>query len=408
MKKLLSPRVLISVLLVAVPSVVFAAAGDVTGAAAATPAAVTNIATGIGTFAVLVTLFTTTVVKAVGTLLLAAALVVFFFGIVQYIWGAREGKADKVKIGNQFMGWGLLALFVMFSVYGIIKFGQGILFSGSDVTTIKIPSFDFGGASSGIAPSGGALVNPSAAGTNACTGKADGSTCGTGGRCVSQNCAGGTSSVVPAAGGTVSAAQSAYNTCIGNNGTDASCQSAYQSAGGTGSAAQNLASQAYNSCLTNGNSSAECQTAYAAYGGIGSAQENLTNTVYTNCMTNTGGDMATCQTAAQAAMTGNGPATVTYAQCVTNNPGLEDLCAASTGVTPPASGTVGPTLPSSDFSASCDFGMVVGSNGTCVTEAAQMQEINSSVSDPAADTSAGGTTPPATDGVYLDPSIIMI
>ena len=40
------------------------------------------------------------------------------------------------------MTWGLVALFVMFSVYGIVRLSQSVLFNNKDVNTIDIPSFD--------------------------------------------------------------------------------------------------------------------------------------------------------------------------------------------------------------------------------------------------------------------------
>lgn len=109
---------------------------------------------GLGTFAGLITTFNNTVVKALGTLFMSAGVIAFFFGIVQYIWGLRQGDTNKVSIGNQFMVWGLVALFVMFSVYGIIKFFQGALLpSGSN--TITIPDINFGGTGSTGAGTGG-------------------------------------------------------------------------------------------------------------------------------------------------------------------------------------------------------------------------------------------------------------
>lgn len=105
---------------------------------------------GIGTFATLINNVTDNVVSALATLFLSLALVVFFYGIVQYIWGRQQGNGDKVKVGNDFMTWGLVALFVMFSVYGIIKLGQNI-FGFKDVSTIEIPRirFNTSGSSSG-------------------------------------------------------------------------------------------------------------------------------------------------------------------------------------------------------------------------------------------------------------------
>jgi hypothetical protein len=94
---------------------------------------------GFTTVGTLISTFTQTVVKSVGTLFIALAVVAFLFGIVQYIWGLREGDAKKVKDGNSFMIWGLVALFVMFSVYGIISLAQGVLFNGKLNNSIVIP-----------------------------------------------------------------------------------------------------------------------------------------------------------------------------------------------------------------------------------------------------------------------------
>ncbi|MCF7843294.1 hypothetical protein K9M47_00165 [Candidatus Gracilibacteria bacterium] len=109
---------------------------------------------GIGTTAILIQLFTSTVVKALATLALSVALLAFFYGIVEYIWAKRNGDAGGVKGGGDFIKWSLMALFVMFSVYGIIKLGQGILFQGKDVTKIDIPSFNFGPSGSSNTNSG--------------------------------------------------------------------------------------------------------------------------------------------------------------------------------------------------------------------------------------------------------------
>lgn len=78
---------------------------------------------------------------------MAAGVVAFFYGIVEYIWGRRQGNIEKTKNGNQFMTWGLIALFVMFSVYGIIKFAQNIIMPGTDFNTITIPGINFGQSS---------------------------------------------------------------------------------------------------------------------------------------------------------------------------------------------------------------------------------------------------------------------
>ncbi len=172
-----------------------------------------TVAAGIGTLNGLIQLLTTTVVKSLATLLLSLALLAFFWGIVEYIWGKRQGNGDKVKAGNEFMTWGLIALFVMFSVYGIIKLAQNIL-GMPNVTTIEIPNITFGGGS-GNNPDvnvGSACVNV-AAGTP-CNGGAG--KCGAGGACV-PNTGGPTCPVgTPCNGGAGTC--NASGTCVPNGG----------------------------------------------------------------------------------------------------------------------------------------------------------------------------------------------
>jgi len=56
-------------------------------------------------------------------ILVGVALLVFFWGLAKFIF--RVGGDEKaVEAGKKLMLWGLLALFVMLSVWGIITFFQ--------------------------------------------------------------------------------------------------------------------------------------------------------------------------------------------------------------------------------------------------------------------------------------------
>ena len=65
------------------------------------------------------------------------ALLAFFWGLVKFIFaqGSEEAKADAKKI----MLWGLIALFVMVSVWGIVRF-IGNAFDIQQGDTIEVPS----------------------------------------------------------------------------------------------------------------------------------------------------------------------------------------------------------------------------------------------------------------------------
>lgn len=70
-------------------------------------------------------------------IVVAIALLVFFWGIVKMIMGGAKGVED----GKQMMIWGLVALFVMVSVWGIVRWigvqlGVG---QGDQITVPSVP-----------------------------------------------------------------------------------------------------------------------------------------------------------------------------------------------------------------------------------------------------------------------------
>lgn len=175
MKKISSVRTLLLIGLISVPALVLA------------QSAPQQLIKATGSIHDVVDAFTKNVVTALATLFATAAMVAFFFGLVQYIWGVRDGKPEKVKAGNQFMIWGLVALFVMFSVWGIVTMGQKLL--GIDgQSTIVIPSIQIGGSGSSAttpSPSSAGLptgTSPSSSSSADCTGKSEGSSCTISGR----------------------------------------------------------------------------------------------------------------------------------------------------------------------------------------------------------------------------------
>ncbi len=195
--------------------------------------------------------FTGTVVKSLATLFATSAMVAFFYGIVQYIWGLREGKADQVTKGNQFMVWGLVALFVMFSVWGIVQYAQNIFGIKGD-NNITIPEIKFQGGNGGAPGSGGGPV------AGACALLADGDSCGSGKTCQGGACVAG-STGTPAACDSVPEGGSCGvgKTCQGG-----SCKtSAVGTTGGNKDGCSSFGATCFNSagktgtCATGGDSS---------------------------------------------------------------------------------------------------------------------------------------------------------
>ena len=70
------------------------------------------------------------------------ALVAFFWGLVKFIYNA--GSDTKREEGKQVMLWGIIALFIIVSIWGIIGFIQGEL--GLTPGTLQAPSEGGGGS----------------------------------------------------------------------------------------------------------------------------------------------------------------------------------------------------------------------------------------------------------------------
>ncbi len=77
------------------------------------------------------------IVQSLIPLLIAVALVAFFWGLVRYVFsGGGENHAE----GRSVMIAGLVALFVMVSVWGIIRLAQNTLLSGVSGGSIAPPT----------------------------------------------------------------------------------------------------------------------------------------------------------------------------------------------------------------------------------------------------------------------------
>lgn len=86
------------------------------------------------------------IITATATLFMALAMAAFFFGIAKFILASRDGDTKEITNGKQFMLWSVIALFVMFSIYGIIRFVQENTI-GTNNMNIVLPTFQIGGGS---------------------------------------------------------------------------------------------------------------------------------------------------------------------------------------------------------------------------------------------------------------------
>lgn len=71
-------------------------------------------------------------------ILVALALLIFFWGIVQYIY---SGGSEGHEHGRQLMVWGIVALFVLVSIWGLARILTATFFGGSASTgSVGVPS----------------------------------------------------------------------------------------------------------------------------------------------------------------------------------------------------------------------------------------------------------------------------
>lgn len=88
--------------------------------------------------------FTDNVLTTLGTVLMTAAFMFFFYGVVVFIYGrvTQKGDLKDLERGRQFMLWGLIALFVMVSAWGIVRVAQDLLDIDGGAIDIKPVQFN--------------------------------------------------------------------------------------------------------------------------------------------------------------------------------------------------------------------------------------------------------------------------
>ena len=62
----------------------------------------------------------TIIINPIIIIIMAVALLVFVYGVFEYIWKSKSDPA-KMKEGRSHMMWGLFGLFIMISVMGLFK-----------------------------------------------------------------------------------------------------------------------------------------------------------------------------------------------------------------------------------------------------------------------------------------------
>lgn len=71
-------------------------------------------------------------------IVVALGLLAFFWGLVKFIFSAGDESAKDA--GKRIMVWGLIALFVMVSVWGLVTFMQESLGIDADIELDSVPT----------------------------------------------------------------------------------------------------------------------------------------------------------------------------------------------------------------------------------------------------------------------------
>jgi predicted Na+-dependent transporter len=66
------------------------------------------------------------VINAIIPVLISVALIFFFYGLIKYIYNAGDARGHGQS--KELILWGLAALFVLMSLWGILDFAQMALF----------------------------------------------------------------------------------------------------------------------------------------------------------------------------------------------------------------------------------------------------------------------------------------
>lgn len=77
----------------------------------------------------LINFFTCTLMDSIVPLLMALAVVGFVYGIIQYF--LNPDNEEKRKAGKNFMFWGIVTLFVMVSIWGLVGILSNTFFGSS-------------------------------------------------------------------------------------------------------------------------------------------------------------------------------------------------------------------------------------------------------------------------------------
>jgi hypothetical protein len=118
--------------------------------------------------------------NTISGLLLTLAVAAFFWVVVKFIFNRSKGNATGLEDAKNQLLWGVIGIFVMFSIWGIVTFLQTGL--GFTQNTIQAPTITTGAASaaaSGVSLCSSFSSQSVCAGNSACSWNSGTATCAT-------------------------------------------------------------------------------------------------------------------------------------------------------------------------------------------------------------------------------------
>jgi hypothetical protein len=98
-------------------------------------------------FETLVSRANTIVGTGVANLLLSVAFIFFLYNVISFLYKRSKGDAKGLEDARNMLGWSIVALFVMVSVWGLVNFLSSNILGSNQKTTIDRPQTNFGGSS---------------------------------------------------------------------------------------------------------------------------------------------------------------------------------------------------------------------------------------------------------------------
>lgn len=110
--------------------------------------------------------------NGVVNLLMGLVFVFFLISIITFLWKRRSGDGNGLQDARNMLGWSIVAMFVMVSIWGLVTFAQTGL-GIQDQTSVKRPVTNFGNSNTSSSPGSNSKPCSSITSSSECIGRSD-------------------------------------------------------------------------------------------------------------------------------------------------------------------------------------------------------------------------------------------